>query len=484
MDSRAIGDPPRDDRLVVMRSFILIHRYLGIAVGVLMAMWCLSGVVMMYVGYPELDPATRTTHLEALDFSRCCRVADGSIRENERFSRARIEMLAGRPVLELAGGAGRKLIDLVSGTAVEPISASTAESVAARFMRPGNSSPVSAERLDFDQWTVSGEFNRDRPLFRFALPDPAGTQLYVSGTTGQAVQLTTARQRFWNWLGAIPHWLYFSELRHQPALWNAIIVGASTVGTFLTLLGLYIGVHELVCHPAGRWSPHRGMNLWHHGAGLLFGILTLTWVLSGLLSMNPWGLLEGGDDHAERSAMRGGDLSLSHLTASLAALATASPVAAELTAAPLDGRLYWILETGRGERQRIDESARPAPLEPSELRQALRAVGPVDSMDLLKVEDTYYFAHHRNLSLPVYRVALQDPSRTLYYLDPTSGDIIAKFDPGARGYRWWHEALHRWDFSAILRSRPLWDVLMLTLMAGVTLVSVTGVYLAFRHLTR
>jgi hypothetical protein len=306
----------------------------------------------------------------------------------------------------------------------------------------------------------------------------------VSGTTGRAVQLTSAHQRFWNWLGAIPHWLYFSELRHQPALWNTVIVGASTVGTFLTLLGLYIGVHELIRRPAGRWSPHRGMNLWHHGAGLIFGILTLTWVLSGLLSMNPWGLLEGGDDHTERSALRGGDLSLIHLLPSLAALAAAQPSGVEAAAAPLDGHLFWILKTGSGERRRVDESARPAPLEPSELRQALRAVGPLDSMDSLIGEDAYYFAHHRRLSLPVYRVSLRDTSHTLYYLDPVSGEIIAKFDPGARSYRWWHEALHRWDFSAALRRRPFWDLMMLTLMAGVTLVSVTGVYLAFRPRSR
>jgi hypothetical protein len=460
-----------------MRVLVLTHRYLGIAIGLLMAMWCLSGVVMMYVGYPELDEAVRTAHLAPIDWSRCCRIDESVIGPNDSISRAQIEMLAGRPVLELAGGSGRKLIDLVSGAALGPISESTAESVAASFVRPESPSVTS---LNFDQWTVSGDFNRDRPLFRVALGDPAGTILYVSGTTGRAVQITTARQRFWNWLGAIPHWLYFSELRHQPALWSTIVIGAATAGTFLTLLGLYIGVYESIRHPSGRWSHHRGWNLWHHGAGLVFGLLTLTWVLSGLLSMNPWGLLEGGDDHAERSALRGADLSLSHLAPSLAALAAARPAAAQATAAPLDGHLYWILETTGGERRRIDESARPAALDLPELRQALRALGPVESLDLLDHEDAYYFAHHRRLSLPVYRAELADPSRTLYYIDPVSAEIIAKFDPGARGYRWWHEALHRWDFSSLLRRRPLWDLLMLTFMAGATLVAVTGVYLAFR----
>ena len=41
------------------RLILLLHRYLGIAVGALMVMWCLSGVVMMYVSYPALGENIR-----------------------------------------------------------------------------------------------------------------------------------------------------------------------------------------------------------------------------------------------------------------------------------------------------------------------------------------------------------------------------------------------------------------------------------------
>jgi hypothetical protein len=36
-----------------MRVLLLIHRYLGIAVGTLMAMWCVSGVIIL----SRLSPA-------------------------------------------------------------------------------------------------------------------------------------------------------------------------------------------------------------------------------------------------------------------------------------------------------------------------------------------------------------------------------------------------------------------------------------------
>ena len=39
----------------MFRLLLLVHRYLGIAFGVIVALWCLSGFVMMYVQYPDLN---------------------------------------------------------------------------------------------------------------------------------------------------------------------------------------------------------------------------------------------------------------------------------------------------------------------------------------------------------------------------------------------------------------------------------------------
>jgi len=35
------------------RTLIITHRYLGVAVGLLMATWFFSGIVMVYVGFPQ-----------------------------------------------------------------------------------------------------------------------------------------------------------------------------------------------------------------------------------------------------------------------------------------------------------------------------------------------------------------------------------------------------------------------------------------------
>ena len=95
------------------RSILLLHRYLGIAVGALMVMWCLSGVVMMYVSYPALSESARLAHLQPITWHDCCKIA-GAAGADFNAERIRIEMLDGRPVL-FSGDEPRPL-DLSTGT--------------------------------------------------------------------------------------------------------------------------------------------------------------------------------------------------------------------------------------------------------------------------------------------------------------------------------------------------------------------------------
>jgi hypothetical protein len=466
------------------RWILLLHRYLGIAVGALMVMWCLSGVVMMYVSYPQLSENVRLKHLEPIAWHDCCKIPD-TLRADAHFSSIWIEMLAGRPVLFLREDS--RAIDLLTGTWIENLSADQAAEVAKRFAT--SRSPAALHLLglvDRDQWTVAGDFNAARPMFRFGLGDEAGTELYVSGLSGRAVQMTTARERFWNWLGAVPHWLYFTELRRHAGAWSQVMICASLLGCFLAGIGIYLGVRQIAARPAGRWSPYAGLNLWHHIAGLAFGIFVLTWVLSGLLSMNPWGWLQGAGPQAERARIQGEPRFFpTDLAATLHALTDSQPVAVSIKAAPLNSWLFFIASAASGERRRLNASGSPAPLGSADLKflaEALEEVGTPNPPELMTQEDNFYFSHHREIAvLPAYR--LVTASGTRYYLDFVSGMLLAKLDAQDRAYRWWHEGLHRADFAAWLRARPRWDLLMLLLMSGVTAVCVTGAYLGYRRLT-
>lgn len=456
----------------------LAHRYLGIAVGLLMAMWCLSGLVMMYVSYPELSENVRAAHLAPIAWDRCCRADSDALGSGDTIDRFRLEMLAGTPVLDLGDGpdaSGR--VDLSSGAELEPISSAQASAVASAYAAHY---PVRAlGRVQLDQWTLEGVPPDERPLYRFAVEDPAGTQLYVSSLSGRVVQVTTRRVRFWNWLGAIPHWLYFTALRRHVFLWTQLVIYTALIGCFLTAIGLYLGVRQLLRRPAGRWSPYRGFNLWHHVVGLFFGVFTLTWVLSGLLSMNPWGWLQGGDASYERSQLRGTPPTGAQLLQALRVLAQRRPDdIVSINGATLNGRLYMVASDRAGRQRRVDAQGNPAPLDLSQRAFIAGVLG--GPLTLITQGDDYYFSHHGDpVRLPVLRFVSAMGDR--YYVDPISGVLLDKLDAAARGYRWWHDALHRFDFAAIVRGRPQWDVLMWVLMSGATALSLTGVYLAGRR---
>ena len=80
-----------------------------------------------------------------------------------------------------------------------------------------------------DQWTVQGALRNVRPLWKYSWPN--GEQVYVSGISGEVVQYTTTQSRLWAYLGAIPHWLYFTPLRKNQPLWSRFVIWSSGAGT-------------------------------------------------------------------------------------------------------------------------------------------------------------------------------------------------------------------------------------------------------------
>jgi len=468
------------------RTLVISHRYLGIAVGILMLLWFASGIVMMYVGFPRFTEQDRMSALAPISWQACCHIADGLIPDDQQFYRVQIESLVGVPILRLSRPPRPDaVIDLARGVGLRRFDITDAETIAldAATRMVGSASIVSATTIDEDQWTI-GRYRRDRPLHRFTLDDPERSTIYVSGTSGQIVLRTTSTQRFWNWLGAIPHWFYLTALRSDGPLWSEMVIWASILGTFLTVLGLYLGIAQFRRSKDGKFSPYRGLFYWHHIAGLTFGIFTLTFVVSGLVSMNPWGFLEGRGG-GETGRLEGPLPKWGEVRTSLAAIQAQPVNAVSLTTAPLAGKLFWLATAADGTITRFDAFGNAAPLPEPELAEAAeRIVGAngISAQGILREEDAYYFSHHDQVVLPVYRIIANDAESTRYYLDPTSGALLYRADANARWHRWLFAGLHRLDFTAWLRARPAWDIIVITLMLGGLTGSATGVWLALRRI--
>jgi hypothetical protein len=148
---------------------------------------------------------------------------------------------------------------------------------------------ATAQTIDYDQWTVGGDFDSDRPFSRIAPDDEAGTEIYISASSGQVVLTTTRNERLLNYTGSIAHWLYPTQLRHHKRVWNALMWWLSLLATVGAALGVVLGLIRLATGPA-----YRGLQRWHHICGLIFAPFILSWIFSGFLSMDE-GLIPHGE---------------------------------------------------------------------------------------------------------------------------------------------------------------------------------------------
>jgi hypothetical protein len=140
---------------------------------------------------------------------------------------------------------------------------------------------------------------------------------------------------------------------------------------FLTVPGLYLGMAQFRRGKDGKRSPCRGLFCWHHLAGLMFGT-TLSFVVSGLVSMNPWGFLESRGCGGETGRL-GARRPVGAKSASLAIMRIKSPNAVSLTTAPLGGKLFWLVTAADGTVARLDADDNAA-LRSDELAQAAKRI--------------------------------------------------------------------------------------------------------------
>ena len=464
------------------RAILVLHRYLGVLVGVLMTVWCLSGFVMMYQDYPSVSQEERLASLTPLDLSGPLALENLPFLDSEPIDGFRVEMLGDRPLLRTGGRGGGANYDLTTGREMMDLSVEEVADLA-RLYAAGNNIAARGEiapRLmeDMDQWTIQ-PFRSSQPLYHIAFNDPAGSEAYISASSGSIVQDTNRKERVLNWLGAIPHWLYPTVLRQNAALWNEVVVWASVIGTFLTVTGIYVGIGRIT-RRKGNLSPYRGLWWWHHMLGLFFGILTMTWVFSGLLTMSPWGLL-GGSPNTLRQDITG-SVTWAETRALLESAGEGGLPAGtvQLQPAALSGQLHVLAHGPGRDPVRLDGRARPAPLGDGEVRDALSGL-PLASFEHMTGEDSYHYSYKDRQAQPVYRAILDDEQRTRIYIDAATGQLGPIVDDAGRQSRWLRVGLHRLDF---ISGRPLWDILTLLLLAGVTAVCATGAWMSIRRVAR
>ena len=497
------------------KVLVLTHRWLGIVGCILFAAWFVSGVVMMYVRMPVVVAEERLARAAPLDLSTAeYSPVDAANLNGLRLGQVQIGMLQDRPAYSF-GGRDQRIVFADTGEWFDGLDADGALEVARRWAPRGVTPRYDAYLVEPDQWTLQTGL----PVHRFAFDDEADTYVYVSELTGEVVQRTTARERFWAYLGPVTHWVYFTPLRSNGRAWNAFIIWSSLLGCFLCLTGLLWGVMRL--SPFRRFrrrgkpvmSPYPGMMQWHHYAGLLFGVLTLMWVYSGLLSVGPFNWFASrGVTSAQRAATTGGPLRTDLLTleSMRAALVAYEPsfTPRRLDAMQFRGEPFWVAQRTPASPEPwlaaglLPRKARPAlerlyvsavypeagprkGFEPAAMRliaDAVMAGVPIKDETWLEEYDGYYYDLRGQRPLPVLRIRYADEVGTWLYLDPSRGGIVQWSERVSRTRRWLYQGLHSLDFPFLYFARPLWDAVIIVFSFGGTVLSVTTMRPAYRRL--
>lgn len=470
-----------------------IHRAGGVALSLLLSVWFLSGFVMIYHTFPRISAADRLERQEPLALplpplpAVLAQVPDSAAIRAITLSR-----YLGETVFRIRTGVQEYTVSVGTLRLVPPDAVPHPDSVAALWCN----APVA--RIDtlyaLEQWIPFNALRKEFPIYKYYFADEAKHQLYVSSRTGAALQFTDARSRCWAWLGAIPHWVYFTWLRQDAETWGWTVIVLAAIGCLVTLAGFYLGIRAFrraVRRRKPFVSPYRKRWFrWHYVTGMVFGVFVLTWTFSGLMSLAsiPKWFSSARADYPVRSVLRGDTVAPAAYRLDYRELLAAYPGLKEIEWGSFNSLPLYRVRAG-GEEYTADASA--ASVTPLRLtqRQVTEAVKRIYGAEVpLRTEwltefDAYYVSRKRMLPLPVYRVAAADEAGSIYYIDPASG-AYRYVNRDGRYMHWMYPALHSFAVPWLVKYPVAWHIAMWGLMLGGTAVSLTALALSLGLMKR
>ncbi len=505
--SDATGEPPapareaRQPRAVsplrrawrkVDRGLVLIHRWLGIGTCILSAIWCLSGIAIMYVVQPKLTEIEHYAGLQPIRWDQVRIDPDAALKAagQARFPQElALEMQGTGAVYLITDWKGAaKTVSATDGRPITRVSAAEALAIAHGFA--GSDKPTLIGKLDSDRWTFKAPFDKTRPFYLVALNDPAGRQLHISARTGAVAMESSRFDRAIMWVGRIPHIFETAWMRPHPTAYRQIMLWTTGLATITALGGLVLGFIRLSLikrYGGGRITPFRGWMEWHHILGVIGGVTLFVWIGTSYIYMKPNHIYEErGLAAADRQRYGGHARADFPLTAAdIARLAPAGAAAAGMTW--LDGKPLVHFNDAANHFTTFDGGAgAPARLSDTRLLQAARLLvpdAPVQAHEYRATTDRYWHTFKGNYrKLPVFRVKFGDRRHTWVHLDPTTGKVTGEMTDSDRGYFLFFNEIHKVDLYGVpepIRKPVLW-ILML---AGAA-ISLTGAVVGWKHLTR
>lgn len=523
-------------------SLIFFHRWLGIAIGLMFVLWTISGVVLMYYGIPHHTAGERLSRLPPLSLDTATISPQQALdKVGGTPFRLRISMHDDRPVYRINTGqvfGNWTLVFADTGDVITAIDEDTAIFTLAKLY------PEYAEEMRYedylrgpDMFTHSPALQNHFPMYRIGMGNRfgRGDEYYVSEKSGEVVMHTTHLTRLLGFVGYNVHTLYFWR---QQSWWTPLLHTLSWLGLGMTVLGLVLGIWRYSRQPVhvrrgiAYRTPYSGWWKWHHYAGLIFGAVMFTWMLSGLVSLSAFpSITESFYTPAQLQAGArtvqgfGAPMDFSTLTVdgmreAVKKIGTQYPVK-ELELQVVNGEPYYLAYRAPDATELANWHSRSAmdfltpflewdhryisatnvlaqPFsefdEAALLQMAQTAMPGVAETERswLNEHDDYYYHTVDSFdlglprtvrTLPVLRIKYEDSAQTWLYLTPSHAQLV-KVETIDRRNRWGYYGLHAFDFAVLYDNRPLWDIIVLLLLIGCITMTLTVVKPAWDRLKK
>lgn len=490
---------------VITRIMYSIHRILGTLLCILFLMWFLSAFVMMYHRFPRVSTKEILQKQEMLSTpgdslpditSVLARLPHG-----EKVRKLTLDRNLGQTVFHIRTSEGIYNLPINPSDSLPPLDCKRIFQIASLWC----SAPIA--RIDtmyaIDQWIPFGELKKEMPIYKIYFSDNAETQLYVSSQSGKPLQLSDKSERFWAWLGAIPHWVYFTWLRQDVTLWSKTIIWLSGLGCLMAIAGLWVTIdvwRKTRYHQQG-FSPYRKKWYhWHYVSGIFFGIFVLTFTFSGMMSLvdipewihkpalkNPTRTLQVHAPKPERYA-------LDYRT-----IISTYPEVLQIEWKNFREHPYYTVTDGKTEQYIDATGSLPHPLQLSEaeIRKGIENIYFTDSItphhcpQIHITKLNHFETYYRDMSsmysgrpqLPVWKITVDDPDNSVFYIHPETG-MVRYADTSSRLKYWSYTALHRMRLPGLNSNATLRKTVLWILLLGGTAVSITGIILSINYLRR
>lgn len=454
-------------------------------------MWFISGLVLIYHSFPGISKQTRYEKQECLPSLKTdIKDVFSRVSDMKTVEGVKISQFQGQTLFSFKKKGRFSSICIDSTQQPKTINHTL---IAKRWI---NAPILKIDTLfEREQWIMYSSYKRKMPIYKYYFDDAEKHQAYIASKTGKVLQLTNKSERFWAYCGAIPHKLYFPFLRKHTRVWINTFTVFGIIILLASIAGMYVGislVYKRFKKTRKFGSPYtKPLYYWHHLCGLVFGVFLITWAISGAISLQklPQSMVKTyGDYKINSRTVRGEALSLDKYVLDYRKVFDSFKDVKEISWSHYqDVPIYSVVY---GDKLAfVDASSSSFKELYLKKEDVLNSIYNIHgkhtecNISLLNAYDDYYLSLTNELSLPVYKIELNDKDESLYYINPRTGKY-KYLNKNKKLKKLLFSGLHYFKFKFFSDKSLLWTICIWFLCIGGIVVSSTGIGLSVKRIIR